>query len=191
MKRILTGAAAALLLLGGLATARAADNDDPWDFYWKNGFHLNSPDGRFKLKFGGRLQADWTFVSATDEYQAAAGSVNLLPIPVVDGNEIRRARIFIEGLLYEKVEFKVQYDFAGGDTDFKDLFIGFKPGKGVGSVRVGQTKEPFSLEELTSTKYITFLERSLNNVFAPERNVGVLAFNQIGKRAQWSAGVCR
>ena len=56
---------------------------------------------------------------------------------------------------------------------------------------MGQTKEPFSLEELTSTKYITFLERSLNNVFAPERNVGVLAFNQIGKRAQWSAGVYR
>ena len=84
MKRIVTGAVAALLLWGGSATAWATEEEnEPWDFYWKNGFHLNSPDGQFRLKFGGRLQADWTFVSATDGYQAAVDDINLLGIPVL------------------------------------------------------------------------------------------------------------
>lgn len=192
MKRIMVAITAVLLALGGFVNVGATEKEsEPWDFKWKNGFQLNSPDGMFKLKFGGRLQADWTFASATDAYQQAVDDINFVSIPVLDGNEIRRARIFLEGLVYEKVEFKVQYDFAGGEAAFKDVFIGFKPKKGVGSVRVGQTKEPFSLEELTSSKYITFLERSLNNVFAPARNVGVLAFNTVGERVQWSAGVYR
>jgi phosphate-selective porin OprO/OprP len=51
-------------------------------------------------------------------------------------------------------------------------------------------KEPFSLEELTSSKNITFVERSLGSIFDSSRNFGVLFKNTyFDKRMTASAGV--
>ena len=53
----------------------------------------------------------------------------------------------------------------------------------------GHMKEPFSLEARTSTKYITFMERSLANAFSPGRNTGFAAHNTaLDKRILWQAG---
>jgi phosphate-selective porin OprO/OprP len=43
-----------------------------------------------------------------------------------------------------------------------------------GDFQVGYFKEPFSLEELTSSRFISFVERGLPNIFAPGRNNGLL-----------------
>jgi phosphate-selective porin OprO/OprP len=60
----------------------------------------------------------------------------------------------------------------------------------VGELLVGHMKEPFSLEELTSDKYITFMERSLpTGAFAPRRNSGISASNAVlDKRMTWGVG---
>ncbi|MDH3284110.1 MAG: porin, partial [Acidobacteriota bacterium] len=152
---------------------------------------------KFALKFGGRVQADWTFADVDPELLVVLGSEEgsgasavFVPASITDGNEFRRARLFVSGTIYEKVEFKVQYDFAGGDADFKDLYVGILDTP-VGNVRVGHFKEPFSLEELTSSKYITFLERSLPNAFAPGRNTGIMLHDHRGDRLTWAAGAFR
>ena len=44
----------------------------------------------------------------------------------------------------------------------------------MGSVRVGYFKEPFGLEEITSSNDITFMERSLTDAFIERRNLGVM-----------------
>src|SRR5438445_10983414 len=41
---------------------------------------------------------------------------------------------------------------------------------------MGGFKEPFSLEELTSTRFITFNERNLADVFAPSKTVGIASW---------------
>jgi len=105
------------------------------------------------------------------------------------GNELRRARLFFEGTIYGNVAFKAQYDFAGRVTIAKDVFIAFTAP--VGEIKLGHFKEPFSLEEMTSSKYIAFLERALPNVFAPSRNFGVQVSDSPSDKLNWGVGVFR
>ena len=154
--------------------------------YWKDGLRLDSNDGSVELKIGGRIQNDWAYFVEDGDLERRRG------VDFDDGTEFRRARLYISGTIYDDLEFVAQYDFAGGDADFKDVYMGLKNVPYVGRVRVGQFKEPFSLEELTSSNYITFMERSLVNTFAPSRNVGVMAMNtMLDKRMTWAVGVFR
>ena len=49
--------------------------------------------------------------------------------------------MYFSGTIYDDIDFKVQYDFAGGDADFTDIYLGMKNVPYVGHVRVGQFKE--------------------------------------------------
>lgn len=162
-----------------------------WQVYWSNGLNIKSKDGKHKIKIGGRIQVDFASISSprrsfVDQLEAEQGN-DLTGF----GSEFRRARLFISGTVYRIVQFKAQYDFAGGDADFKDVWLGLKDVPVVGHIRVGHMKEPFSLEELTSSKYLTFMERALPNVFAPSRNTGIRLHNTAfkSKRLWWGVGV--
>jgi phosphate-selective porin OprO/OprP len=169
--------------LSNSGTGIAGDDEKTgFKIEWKDGFRFENPDKKFSLKFGGRLMNDWMWGSADSEVEDAFGSI-------VSGNEFRRARLYVSGTVYKVVEFKVQYDFAGGDVDFKDAWLGIKK-LPFGSLRIGHFKEPFSLEELTSSKYITFMERSLPNIFAPGRNTGFGILGKTGnEQMTWGFGV--
>jgi phosphate-selective porin OprO/OprP len=98
----------------------------------------------------------------------------------------------VKGQGAENLGFKVQYDFAGGDADFKDVYMQLKKVPVLGSIKVGHFKEPFSLEELTSSNHITFLERSVANAFAPSRNTGVMLGGQLwNDQLTWALGAFR
>ena len=153
--------------------------------YYKNGLKIESANKEYKFQIGGRLMNDWAFFSEGDDFKVQEGDVG-------DGVEFRRARIYLSGLLYNRVKFKVQYDFAGQDVDFKDVYFGLIKLPVVGNLNIGHFKEPFSLEELTSSKYITFMETSLANVFSPGRNNGFAVYNTVmDKRLTWATGVFR
>ena len=91
---------------------------------------------------------------------------------VSSGTEFRRARLYLGGTMYERLIFMAEYDFADGDSAFKDVFVGVNDVPVAGTVRVGHFKEPFSLEELGSDNFTTFVERALPNVFVPSRQTG-------------------
>jgi phosphate-selective porin OprO/OprP len=172
-----------------LASANAAPNPEPdpkdWNFKWSNGFNLQRNDGAFKLQFGGRILSDWAVVDLNQRLEDAIGGDG-------HGTEIRRARIFFSGTVYDRVIFKAQYDFANtgdGEVDLKDAYIGLKDLGPIDSVLVGHMKEPFSLETRTSSKYLTFMEPSLPNAFSPTRNTGFAAKGTAAdKRFSWQAG---
>jgi phosphate-selective porin OprO/OprP len=160
----------------------------PADFkaFWKDGPRLETTDGNFKLKIGGRIHNDYYAIAADDDVEAAVGNVP------TSGTEFRRARLYLEGTIYKNILFKMQYDFAGGDADFKDVYVGMEKLPFVGRVQVGQFKEPFSLEELTSSNYNTFLERGLPNAMAPSRSTGMMLTNAVlDERMTWAGGVFR
>ncbi len=146
--------------------------ENPFSFKWDNGFKLESADKDFQLKFGGRIMVDHAYMFQNDELDANVG-----PLETTSGTEFRRARFFMSGTVYSNVEFKLQVDFAGGNTVLKDAFIGVTDIPALGTIRIGHVKEPFRLEALTSSKYITFMERAFPIDFSQERNNGVLAFN--------------
>lgn len=177
MSKLMDAAALATVALITAAPGAWGEQDN-WVAKWSNGHKMESSDGKFALKFGGRIQADYTFVSEDD---ALAGLVD------GDGFEFRRARLFFEGEIYERIKFKAQYDFAGGDAEFKDVYVGLITDWG--DVLFGHFKEPFSLEEMTSSKDIAFLERSMPvEAFVPSRNSGIEFFGDPGERLNWGVG---
>ena len=149
---------------------------------WKDGVSLETRDKTVRLKAGGRIHYDWAVMSQDSGIRQSLGALR-------DGTEPRRARIYFSGVIQDQVEFKVQYDFAGGTTKMKDVYLGLTGIPYLGKIRVGHMKEPFSLEEMTSSNNVTFLERALPNAFAPSRNAGLLIANHVKKRVSWGAGV--
>lgn len=133
--------------------------------YWKDGLRLDSNNGRFKLRIGGRIHSDFGFFSADKSLTDKTGDIK-------DGHELRRARLFMSGTI-GRVDYKADYDFGGGDADIKDVFIGLNKLPVLGKLRVGHLKEPFGLEELTSSNNATFMERAVTSPFAPSRNTGI------------------
>ena len=153
--------------------------------FWKDGVRLETPDKRVSLKIGGRIQADWLWINEDLSVSGAIGDQT-------GGSEFRRARLYMSGDLYGNLSFKSQFDFAGGSTALKDVFIGLKALPGIGNLKAGHYKEPYSLEELTSSNYHTFIERSLSNVFSPSRNTGLTLYNsQLEQRLTWAGGIFR
>ena len=140
----------------------------------EGGLEVSTYNGKFSFEIGGRLMID---AAHYDEDKNKLG----------DGTELRRARLEVEGILFGDWNYEFGVDFAGGDADVKDAYLqynGFWPV----SIRMGQFKEPFSLEERTSSKYITFMERSLPNEFAPGRSIG-LGVHTLGESWTAAAGV--
>jgi len=152
---------------------KAKKPDTTFKVYWKDGLRMDTADKSFRLKVGGRIMNDFAF------FDESSGIENGIIGKTDDGAEFRRARLYVAGEIYDRVIFKAQYDFEDGDASFKDVYMGLKKLPFLGTFKVGHFKEPFSLEELTSSKYITFMERSLPNAFAPGRNTGFGFFNSL------------
>ena len=174
--------------LGLSATSPALDheNEDSKGFrvFWNDGLRMETNDDRFQVRIGGRMMYDWTFWGDDTELRDDVSG------PLLNGTEFRRARLFVQGYLYEQIEFKAQYDFAGGKVSAKDVYLGIRHSKY--GLRLGHMKEPSGLEILTSSKYITFVERSLPTLFDAERNSGVLLHgNVIDGRFNYGVGVFR
>ena len=138
---------------------------------------------RFRFRIGAAVQVDGTAIAEDEEFELNYGAVE-------NSIEFRRARLNTTGTLFGLL-FSFQYDF-GQDSGPKDAYVELL-GKRLKftTIRVGNFKEPFSLERQTSNAYTAFLERSLPvTTFAPGRNIGAQFFNPIfDERATWALGV--
>jgi phosphate-selective porin OprO/OprP len=152
VEKSIKGMALALCVAGLAAQPAMAD-----DVSTKGGIKVTSDDGSFVGEFGGRLMLDGAVFDNDAEENTS-------------GTEFRRIRLHSKGKIYG-LDYKVEFDFADGDTVTKDAYLAMKVLGG--KLTVGQFKQYFTMENLTSSRYITFMERSYLTSFSPDYNVGV------------------
>jgi phosphate-selective porin OprO/OprP len=142
---------------------------------WKNGLEFSTKNKDFRVHIGGRTQVDsgWFNVDS-NVYDNAAGFAQ--PTPGLgnvygDGVDFRRARLRIDGTMYEQIEWAAEYDFVnsavlGGSSRSlgapTDLWWAFKDVPGLGLVKIGNQKEPIGFEHIVSSRFLPFMERSYN-----------------------------
>ena len=164
-----------------------APSDESWRARWtrfekalQDVTRYDLKDGMFRFRLGVNAQFDATLVNGSSALTDRIGDLS-------NTFDLRRARVFASGRIARRWDFNFQYD-VGADPGVKDAWV-----EGVKFVRffrwrLGQFKEPFSLERHTGAWDLNFLEWSAPvSTFAPGRGVGVMIRHaELEERMQWS-----
>ena len=130
---------------------------------WKGAPVIEGDGWSFKPR--GRLQYDFGHVDGPDGYDHPGLGFS---------NEVRRARLGVEGTLPGDFGYKFELDFAGGEVEFADAYVSHE--RGPWEFIVGQHNNFQGLEELTSSLHTSFIERAaFTDAFGFERRVGASA----------------
>lgn len=170
---------------------------------WKNGLEFESVNKDFRVHVGGRTQFGLAWFDVDQNVQNDPTLGNRFR----DGADFRRARLRVDGTMYEQIEWAVEYDFMNSNlppagttiavTAPTDLWFTYTKLPYVGNVRVGNQKEPIGFEHQVSSRFLSFIERSFNqdafygafnNGFTP----GVSAFDTFGEgegEGSWAFGL--
>jgi hypothetical protein len=151
---------AALGLLGWAPGAAPAEKNDKEAL-----FHLEAPVPKTGLDFHGAVNLDFVGFEPTEQYLAGAGAQE-------NNFMVRRARVVLTGVLYEKLTFFIQSGLESTDTLLMDAIIIYSPMSWL-DFRAGQMKMPFSAERLESYLINPFVERSLAANLELRRSRGV------------------
>jgi phosphate-selective porin OprO/OprP len=123
---------------------------------FKGGPAFEAADGSWSFKVRGRIEADAAF------YDKDGGNN---PVDLNDGTELRRARIGVEGKFANDFLYRLEADFAKAgrsnnnqEIDVKDAYVAYTGIEGA-RITVGQHKTPNSLEQLTGSTDLVFVER--------------------------------
>jgi len=91
---------------------------------------------------------DFNFLSAGDDYN-------------LSGNEFRRMRLSAKGKISKNVSYAADFDFAGSKIAYRNVYLKLTAPDKLGSLMIGSFPEPTGLDMMTSSKYITFVERAM------------------------------
>ncbi|MCS7237947.1 MAG: OprO/OprP family phosphate-selective porin [Thermoguttaceae bacterium] len=155
---------------------------------------------RFTIRPSAVAQADYVnYPRQNDASLAAYGDLN-------DYFEFRRLFLGVEGTGYGVLDYRVILNFeaqqiirdqAGArlaETDLvqiRDVYLSHRDVPLLGTVFLGNLKVPYSMEEQTSDRFTSFMERAApSDTFAPKRRVGILVTDTSPSDAiGWSTGV--
>ena len=93
--------------------------------------------------------------------------------PIGNGVSIRRARLAIKAQVTPDWYGEVDMDMADGVFELKDALIEYD-GLENFAFKVGNFKEDFSMEQTTTSRYLTFMERPMVcKALVPSRHIGI------------------
>jgi len=160
-----------------------------------DGIHFATKDGNFTAGINGRMQID-SQSNVNQTANVATGAT--APTTLADGMAIRRARLGVEGTFFKNTIYKFEYDFARAGTSggfgnsatsgITDAYVGYNFSK-ESVVKIGAFKEPFSMEEATSNRYTTFIQRNMAvDAFVDGLNTYKLGIGTWYATDRWFAG---
>lgn len=133
---------------------------------WKGAPLFEDKESGWSFKPRGRIQYDAAWVGRPEG--------NMDP-GLGFSNEARRLRLGVEGTVPGGLGYKFEVDFADNEVDVIDAILTYSPARNVG-LTFGQHNNFQSLEELTSSRFSSFIERAaFTDAFNFERRVGVSA----------------
>lgn len=141
-KSLLFAAAAAAMMMGAAGVAQAQETTTSW-----KGAPQFSNDG-LTFKVRGRVYQDVIFQDVDRE-----AGVDF----EAHSTRLRTARLGVEGTWNRDWAYKAEVNFNGGNAQWEDLILEYKPND-MTSIMAGNFKT-VSLENLTSSRYTTFMER--------------------------------
>ncbi|MCE2871470.1 MAG: hypothetical protein LW714_08700 [Oxalobacteraceae bacterium] len=144
----------------------------------KNGIGIQSADGANTIQLMGRLHMDYR--SYSSGYATGATEKDNL----TDALDVRRARIGVRGQIEKDFKYEIQGTYGMADNGMSDsstivdiAFVDYAANPAA-IFRAGKFKMPFSLEQLTSSNNIDFMERSFANQnegeYVPGKETGVM-----------------
>ena len=130
----------------------------------KGGLKVESGD--YKFEFGGRIMYDYNKSELNGETDE-------------DDFDLRRGRLYVKGNIAKDWAFKSQFNVNGDGVE--DLYLRYTGWGKAANLTIGNQKMPFGLEELTSSKDISVLERSaITERYAVGRAEGVQLHGKMG-----------
>jgi len=150
----------------------------------KSGLGMQSTDGETTVQLTGRVHMDYrSYAGDTTGAFTTDTQTNAL--------EVRRARLGVRGQLFKDWKYEIVGNYGAADsatapsgmsstsTEIDVGYIDYAKNPAA-SVRLGKFKMPFSLEQLTSSNNIDFMERSVTNQtegeFVPAKETGAMIF---------------
>jgi phosphate-selective porin OprO/OprP len=131
---------------------------------FSDGFTFESGDKQHSIGISGRVHADYrTF------------DINSTNANTANGFDIRRAYLGVHGKLYGDWNYEATIDVANNTLEY--AWLNYKAADAL-QFRMGAFKMPFSYEELTSSRFIDFQERSLVNAFVPGKDQGFMVHGE-------------
>ena len=135
---------------------------------WSGILSFRSKDKSYRLWLDNRVYIDGAYFFDNNTYN-----------PIGNGLTVRRARFAVKATLHNNWYGEIDLDFAGSEMEMKDMIIGYnfniKEDAFLRNIKIkaGNFKETFSMEYTTTSRYLTFIERSLTHAFVPGRTLGL------------------
>jgi phosphate-selective porin OprO/OprP len=134
---------------------------------FKKGFSLETPDGNFKLQ---------PYMKLRGQYKAFKSNH-----PTDNTFYMRTARLGLKGAIYKYFDFNVAGEFGKGSSCLWDGYMGFNylP---EAKFRIGQFKQPFSLDWYSPADWRDFIEMPLPiDNLTPDMDIGAMFHGNLGK----------
>ncbi|MEP5340763.1 MAG: porin [Algibacter sp.] len=125
---------------------------------------FESKDKKYKFWFDNRVYFDGGLFFDNNTYN-----------PIGNGVTIRRARVAMKVAMHKNWYGEIDFDFSGSATEIKDAYIKYTNDARDFNIKAGHFREGFSMETTTTSRYVTFIERSLASKFSPSRHLGFQA----------------